>query len=250
MKNVKTWALSLLIAMAAPFCANAQIHQSKSYSKHTTITKIKKEDTCKWKKCQWYIDAGLRIPTNAAIDEDPIKVNYKTGFELALGFQRRIGCKGWYWGMNIAFVTSGVSAKNPGLLDPVWGDESKSSSSHYGFQTIPVTFGWRKWLTNDWMLDLNLGLGAEAYPSNDGVYKYGYIRDMDFPTGGLCVPIGVGARYKKLRINLKYQITACFEKPWGEIQFDRNSHSYNYDYIDDLGSDKRNCLRLTVGYAF
>lgn len=253
MKNIKIWVLSLLFAAAVPFTVDAQVYQSKSYSKKTTITK--KEDTCRWKKFQAYVDAGVRIPTTTLYDYEGIKLNYRSGFELDLGFQLRMGCKGWYWGMSGSFFTSGLSTPRGYSYDYgywEWGDyipgnryeREGGSSTIYGGQLNFTTFGWRTMLSKDVMLDINLGLAIEGN-SEGNLDNAG---NIDYARAGIarfCLPIGVGVQIKKFRINAKYQIAGGDEltgNAWTE--YGDNVQLY------EEGSQMWNSFRLTVGYAF
>lgn len=228
MKKIKSILaiIALVAAMAAP--ASAQVYQSKSYVKKTTVTKTIKD--CKWKKIQGYIDVGARIPT-VSYNEDGVKVNNQAGFEANIGFQRRIGCQGWYWGMNASFFTSGLSTPDTESRDG-------GSVSSVGGQLIPINFGWRTMLSPSVMLDLNIGYGFGAVSDPD-------LEDAgDVDTAGLeealfvCIPVGIGLQINKFRVNVKYQLGGG--AIWG---YDKHRDYIEKDFWNSA-------LRLSVGYAF
>lgn len=251
MKNFKLIALSLIFALAVPFAANAQVYQSKSYVKKTTVTK--KVDNCKWKKFQGYIDAGIRIPTSSAYDDNGLKLNYTAGFELDLGFQLRMGCKGWYWGMSGSFFTSGLSTPDGNwyrddYAAPLPIERKGGSSTIYGGQLNFTTFGWRTMLTEKVMLDINVGLAVDAN-SEGYLDDKGGIEQAYAGIGGFCVPIGIGVQINKIRINAKYQFRGAGDTHgWGFNQSGKEIWEEKGFNIN--GNDMWNSLRLTVGYAF
>lgn len=219
----------LLILAAAAFAAMpaaAQISSNTSYAGTTTI--IKKADTNPWTKWLWYVDASLRVPTagtftnqyeNKYGEAETDNIKFKTGFGADFGFQRRMGRKGWYWGMSLGFFYGGT-------------DTSRDHSEPFGgLRFVPVNFGWRKMLSKSAMLDINAGLGFETH-FNDG-YNYGYEPN----TGSMIFPISVGVQVSKLRVNLKYQVQ--------DFRLDYEHYPGEWHESKIAGM-----LMLSVGYAF
>lgn len=231
---MKTKAIKILLAFAAILiaipAADAQVVKSKSYVKKTTITKT--EDTNPWKKNVWYARAGISIPLGSGGYHNTI--TFPPGFDLDLGFQHRMGSKGWYWGMDIAFCTRSITIKD-------YAGEEGESAARAAFRVGLSNFGWR-WRKGDFYTDVHIGLALECTPigydaDNTSLYQSVWmvpIRPM--------IPIGFGVRWKMLSADLSirpnFMPEAYCEYP--------DTPEY-YDWEDDIYCPT---MLLSVGVAF
>lgn len=193
MKQSK-YILSLLLALAFSFIADAQVYQSKSYVKKTTVTK--EETPNPWKKCQWYGKIGVSIPTSS---DDYYDVAGLVGADLDFGFKLRMGRHGWYWGMDLSLFTGGHKFTD---IDDVV--EFPTSKTIFGAHLGLTNFGWRARF-NDVILDLHAGLAVEVNTSGKIYDEYDDECILKSNTGNFCFPFGVGVSYKKILFDLTYK---------------------------------------------
>lgn len=234
MKHIKVWLIVLLCGCIAPM-ASAQIYQSKSYVKKT---KIEKEYN-PWKKFQGYAKVSARIPTHSSCDYK-FGVSGMPGFEVGLGFKLRMGRHGWYWGMDGNFLTKGVKFN---AEEKFIGD----SKVLFGGRLEFTRFGWRAKIGNI-ITDLHFGFAVEANterPLTTNEYENGINVNYDCSQeiAQFVVPIGFGASYKKVFLDLSYLISTkqgVWSSWWKEYY---NRHVYDKDII------LQNLL-ITVGYHF
>lgn len=241
MKYIKQIAFILLLTLTSQ-AVFAQIHESKSFIRKTTIT-----DNNTWKKCQGFVRAGVLIPVNVS-DECDI-TSPTAGFDLDLGFKLRMGSNGWYWGMDIAFFTTGikhdefttaVSSANHYYFEPEYVD-SKSASGIGGRLGVS-TFGWRARFS-DFILDINAGIAAAIKSPIDYNDAFYISRERMFRVE---VPIGIGLAYKHISIDLSMIVVP--------IPF----YSYGYTIYQPTNSKPEgrwgdlfyNNFRISLGYLF
>lgn len=236
MKQIKHIAATLVLALVAPVLS-AQIYQSKSYVKKTTITKKEKvPDPNPWKKCQWYGRVGVLAPVAVDADCDaPVKLT--AGFDLDFGFKLRMGRHGWYWGMDLAMFTSG--AKVP---DGSYYKYSELVSRSGGSTTAVAgrlgltSFGWRARFS-DFIVDVNAGIAmyvsSEAKMRNKGSFDY-----VRMGIAGAYFPVGLGVAYKKLTLDFTMFVTPPFDR----IHFYAPKITSGYINYSDF--------RIAIGYLF
>lgn len=189
--KLNKYLLVMFMAIAFPVIAGAQVYQSKSYVKKTTVTKEK--DPNPWKKCQWYGKIGARLPMVSG-DEN---FSGRTGVDIEFGFKRRMGRHGWYWGMDLAFYTGGLKVRDARQKD----FDFPISKSYVGGRFGLINFGWRARFT-DVILDLHAGLAVEA---NSSPSIESESRSFASATAAnFIVPCGVQVSYKKFLLDLTY----------------------------------------------
>lgn len=242
MKHIKHIAAALVLAFIAP-TMSAQIYQSKSYIKKTTITKEeKKPDVNPWKKCQWYGRMGVLIPVSVESTYDA-PVNPSAGFDLDLGFKLRMGRHGWYWGMDLAMYTGGASVKSATYYDTRLSHTTTrkgGSTTTVGGRLGLTSFGWRARFS-DFTTDINAGISIYVC-SEAKMHNKGHFDEVSIEPAGIQFPFGIGVAYKKLTLDLTMFVTPPFER----ISFDMKTQS-NYS---DYGSVRHSDFRIAIGYLF
>lgn len=251
MKQIKQIALALLLALTSQ-TVGAQIHESKSYIRKTTITKEKKSDDNYWKKCQWFARAGVLIPVGIS-DNDKLR-SPMAGFDLDLGFKLRMGRHGWYWGMDLAMFSGGLKSKECYKYETKWSKYSGSytertavdgkSITCIGGRLGLTTFGWRARFS-DFILDINAGL-ALGYTSDVDFKDYEGFDSYDCERVRLEIPIGIGLSYKHFTFDLSLLYTPIPEYDYGYYTGNYSHGSLEHKHVDL----RYNNLRLSVGYLF
>lgn len=234
MKHIKHIAAALVLAFIAP-TMSAQIYQSKSYIKKTTITKEeKKPDVNPWKKCQWYGRMGVLIPVSVDYGEAPSSTIKPTaGFDLDFGFKLRMGRHGWYWGMDLAMYTAGVKVSdgthydNRGHLTTRKGGTATAVGGRLGL----TSFGWRARFS-DFTTDINVGLAVQ-FNTEATIHNKGYFDKVSMCPAAPAFPIGLGVAYKKITFDL----TMFIIPPVARVDYGY----YSMNYSD---------FRIAVGYLF
>lgn len=243
MNQIKHIAAALVLALIAP-AMSAQIYQSKSYVKKTTITKEEKApDTNPWKKCQWYGRMGVLIPVSVDKSHDA-HVNPSAGFDLDFGFKLRMGRHGWYWGMDLAMITGGFSVKSATYYDTRTHNtvtRKGGSTSTIGGRLGLTSFGWRAKFS-DFTTDINAGI-AISVCSEAKMHNKGYFDEVYMEPAAIHFPIGIGVAYKKLTLDFTMFVTP----PLQRISFDYSSQSGSSYYS---GSVRYSDFRIAVGYLF
>lgn len=135
----------ILLLACAIFCgaiANAQLVTSRS----SIETKEKKV-----KKTTWMIKAGIatnNVVGDYVVDAVDAKVGYNVGFE----FNRAMGNKGAYWGMDFLFGSRGYKYGED------YGEyEYEGRLTAHNFQWSPFTFGWKIDITDKIAIDPHIG---------------------------------------------------------------------------------------------
>ncbi|MGN0205676.1 MAG: outer membrane beta-barrel protein [Muribaculaceae bacterium] len=200
----------ILVAVIAfiGISASAQIVQS-------TMLNIKKEN-----KTTWFVRAGMSI-NNAAGDatkevkDDGASVGSKFGYDVSVGFQRRIGSSGLYWGEELGFGTRGAKMS----YKDEEGEENSSLLAH-NVKFLPFVLGYKYGITDDIKLDAHLG-GFASYDiagTGSTEWKDGYddgekadssLGELDEDEGyqrfDAGIHVGIGVWYKRYNLDLSYQ---------------------------------------------
>lgn len=245
MRHIKHIAIALLLAFTSQ-AVSAQIHESKSYIRKTTITKETTVDTNPWKKCQWFGRAGVLIPV--AVSEHNDIISPMAGFDLDFGFKLRMGRHGWYWGMDLAMFTGGAKGQKyygyslAGTLEQRDGKTASKVGGRLGF----TTFGWRAKFS-DLILDINAGL-AVSYTSEAkfDLDSYKALREFDDARARLEIPIGIGFAYKRFTLDFALLYSPVVEYDYSYNYRDKNVNQYVSGY-DEL---RYNNFRISIGYLF
>lgn len=197
MKHAKIILAALMILLALP--AGAQVHKSKSFVKKTQV----KEEII-WPKWVWYVRAGIALPTWFDVSADDIST--PPGFDLDFGFQRAMGKKGWYWGLDAAFITQSLTV-----------DQIKLSGVTYKGQSftgvggrIGANVGWRLRASDIFWMDFHTGFAVEAHQGvhmTDGEYHrdlnmYSYVELSDI---NAYIPIGIGFKVKMFTFDIQFR---------------------------------------------
>ncbi len=207
-------ACALLLGAAA----QAQIVTSTSRS--ITREKVKTNTT-------HYVRVGLNFMNVAG--DDAKELDGKVGYDLSWGFQKTLGGKGAYWGMEGGLSSRGYSMKDEGSSWEPYYNPYNPGSGHYvsekeeekmiahNIYYVPFQFGWRFDLGHNISVDPHIG----TFISFDyaGKSKYTYTRDGEeednesYSLGDLDgwqrvdagLKFGVGAWYKNFNLDLSYQ---------------------------------------------
>lgn len=217
--KLKKYLLIIIMAIAFPVIANAQVYQSKSYVKKTTVTKD--EVINPWKKCQWYGKIGARLPI-FTYDSD---MAAHVGADIDFGFKLRMGRHGWYWGMDLALYTGGLKLRDCDQED----FDFPISKTFVGGRLGLTNFGWRARF-NDVILDLHAGLALEVNSAPNIESEYHWFAQEE--AANVIIPWGVQVSYKKFLLDLTY-MSAMMSK-------------IDYQY----GSINYNNFLISVGYLF
>ncbi len=240
MKHIKHIAAALVLSLVAP-AMSAQIYQSKSYVKKTTITKEEKvADPNPWKKCQWYGRMGVLVPVS--VDNEDLPINPTAGFDLDLGFKLRMGRHGWYWGMDLAMFTTGAKVKSATYYDTRVSHTTTrkgGTTTSVGGRLGLTSFGWRARFS-DFMTDINVGISIYAC-SEAVMHNKGHFKKVSMEPAGIQFPIGIGVAYKKLTLDFTMFVTPPYER----ITFDAGTSSST-----TYGSVHYSDFRIAVGYLF
>ena len=238
----------LVIAVAAFIgaSASAQIVQS-------TMLNIKKE-----KKTTWYVRAGVSInnaageATKAVKDESWLYHDHcneassgaKLGYDFSVGFQRRIGNSGLYWGQEFGLGTRGAKLTAIYYYDGEKLGDEKSSLLAHNVKYLPVIFGFKYGITEDIKVDAHVG-GFASYDFagkgkttwTDDETEESSISDLDDAYGyqrlDAGVQAGIGVWYKRYNFDISYQ------KGFISVS----------DYIDNKNVYSSN-LMIRLGIAF
>ena len=197
----------LALFVCAAFCAiamNAQLVTSTS----TKITTAPKES-----KTTWMFKVGMAT-NNFVGDAMEDEVGAKIGYNFGLEFNRTMGKKGAYWGMDFLFGSRGY--KYSESEDGVSYEEKLKT---HNFQWSPFNFGWKINVANKISIDPHVGLFVsidyagkqvssiegygEKYEEEIGIFDEEYDGYIPVDMG---MKIGVGVWFnKKFNLDLTYQ---------------------------------------------
>lgn len=195
MKKVLFIALVALMGLSA----SAQVRTSRTLMKRTN-------------PAVWYVRTGMALWTPNGMDqydkEQGWSASGKVGFDLDFGFNKPIGRKGVYWGMDLGLMTRGTNASY--TFKYVDSKEIyKGSVSGWAVKLTPFSMGYKYALAEDVKIDLHAGLFAMVQVSQKKEPDSSYFDDLEFQDdnagldGGL--QIGAGVWYKKFNVDLSYQ---------------------------------------------
>ena len=206
MKRFLSFACAALCCMVM----NAQLVTSRSVSTIETPKPVVQKES----KTTWMFKLGMATNNfvGDGIDDDvSAKVGYNFGFE----FNRSMGKKGAYWGMDFLFGSRGYKYSES---EDDWDFDYKFKT--HNFQWAPFTFGWKIDVTEKFAIDPHVGLFLSVDYAGKETYSYGYsgnkeeeeigIYDEEFDEDYIPVDfgmkIGVGVWFnKKFNLDLTYQ---------------------------------------------
>lgn len=217
----------LALLVCAAFCAiamNAQLVTSTSQGL-VTEPKAPKES-----KTTWMFKVGMA--TNNFVGENWGDSDTKIGYNFGFEFNRTMGKKGAYWGMDFLFGSRGYKYSE--------GEYDFKHKAH-NFQWSPFTFGWKVDVANKITIDPHLGVFLAIDYAGKQVAEYdGEEGDIsiwdveDYIPVDLGMKIGVGVWFnKKFNLDLTYQ----------------RGFVNAFDFGDDYSSKTNNFL-IRLGYAF
>lgn len=222
----------LLIAVLAVFglSANAQLNLSRTFSSKKSST-------------EWILRAGVNfagLSQSACSDHDTSDdFGSKTGYDVAISFQKPLSDFGMFWGMELGLGTRGYSYEH----------DSKNSSYEesllaHNVRFSPFTFGYAYSINDNMKVDAHLGgwvsydfAGTQKWEktysdeTEDGDCSIGDLDGYTEIDAG--VTFGVGFWYNRFNIDLSWQR--------GFINM--------FDYECDCGKYTSNIM-LRVGVAF
>lgn len=183
---------SLICALCLGAVAQAQIITS-------TSSNVIREQ--KVSKTTSYVRLGLNMMNMTGDGAEDL--GSKAGYDFSYGFQKAMGSKGGYWGMEVGLSSRGYSYEE--------GDYEQSLMAH-NIYYVPFQFGWKFNVGHNITIDPHIG----AFLSGDyaGKLKVEYdgesedanisdIEDYQYVDAGL--KLGVGVWYKRLNLDLSYQ---------------------------------------------
>lgn len=118
----------------------------------------------------WYLRAGLFVNNVAGANEftdnrEGRSIGSKLGYDIAIGFQKSIKDKGFYWGMEFGLGTRG--AKNERSSETY---SLKRSFVAHDIKLTPLMFGYKYAFSDVMSLDVHLGaFGGFAYAGKGNV---------------------------------------------------------------------------------
>ena len=196
MKKVLLVALVALMGLSA----SAQVRTSRTLMKRSN-------------PAVWYARTGMALWTPYGMDEYDKEQGWsasgKVGFDLDFGFNKPIGRKGVYWGMDLGFMTRGTNASYTEEFTES-KEIYKGSVSGWAVKLTPFSMGYKYALSEDIKVDLHAGLFAMIQISQKtkepGLSRFD---NLEFPDdsagldGGL--QVGAGVWYRKFNVDLSYQ---------------------------------------------
>ena len=213
MKRFLSFACAALCCMIM----NAQLVTSRS---------VASVSTPKESKTTWMFKVGMA--TNNFVGENWGDSDTKIGYNFGFEFNRTMGKKGAYWGMDFLFGSRGYKYSE--------GEYDFKHKAH-NFQWSPFTFGWKVDVANKITIDPHLGVFLAIDYAGKQVAEYdGEEGDIsiwdveDYIPVDLGMKIGVGVWFNK---KLTYQR--------GFV----NAFDFGEDY-----SSKTNNFLIRLGYAF
>lgn len=221
MKKVLLVALVALMGLSA----SAQVRTSRTLMKRTN-------------PAVWYARTGMALWTPYGMDEYDKERGWsasgKVGFDLDFGFNKPMGRKGVYWGMDLGFMTRGANASYTEEFTES-KEIYKGSVSGWAVKLTPFSMGYKYALSEDIKVDLHGGLFVLAQITQKTKSSSSYFEYLEFEEdsagldGGL--QVGAGVWYKKFNVDLSYQAGLVPE-------------------VINTPGMKLGALLLRVGYAF
>lgn len=180
-----------LCTMLCSLAMNAQLVSSHSAS----LTQAPKAPS----RTTWMVRIGVGSNTFAGDDYD--KTDSKVGYFFGFEFNKAIGQKGGYWGMDFDLASRGFA------VDKVY------KFTAHTFQWSPFIFGWKIGIPNSkFSIDPHIGAYLAVDYAGKMVYDNSSIPDVkigdmnDYNRFDAGLKIGVGAWYNnKFNIDFTYQ---------------------------------------------
>ena len=118
----------------------------------------------------WYLRAGMSVnnvaEANTFSEETDGSIGSKIGYDVAVGFQKSIKDRGFYWGMEFGLGTGG--AKNE--METESSYVYKQSYVAHNIKLTPLLFGYKYAFSDVMSLDVHLGaFGGFAYAGKGNV---------------------------------------------------------------------------------
>lgn len=168
----------------------------------------------------WYLRAGMSVNNVAGANEftdngEGRSIGSKIGYDVAVGFQKSIKDRGFYWGMEFGLGTGG--AKNE--METESSYVYKQSYVAHNIKLTPLLFGYKYAFSDVMSLDVHLGaFGGFAYAGkgkedqkwsstseeekDSNEYGIDHALDTRFDAG---IQAGVGVWFSLFNIDLTYQ---------------------------------------------
>ena len=190
MKKIVSFVCAALCCVAM----NAQLVTSRSVSV-STAPKAPSRTT-------WMVRLGLA--TNNFVGEHADDLGAKIGYTFGFEFNKSMGQRGAYWGMDFTFASRGYSFDEDGYEEKLKLHE---------FQWAPFTFGWKIPVANSIAIDPHVGIFAAGDIAGKWTFKEdGETEDVkigdidDLRRYDIGMKIGVGVWFKnKFNVDLTYQ---------------------------------------------
>ncbi len=184
---------------------NAQQHLYQG-----TVFNITKE-----RKTDWFVRVGMTMNNATGGDLKEVEEEYdasfgtNVGYDISVGFNRKMGSSGIYWGMEYGLGTRGYKAS-------IKNDEDETSCKvlNHGVKISPFTLGFKYGFTDKLKVDAHLGayvscdFASSATDFNYDSFNYGdyfiepYFDDVFFDAG---IQAGIGIWYGRFNLDLIYQ---------------------------------------------
>ena len=204
------------------------------------------------KKTTWYVKLGGTFATLTGWEDEDIDNSSKMGYLVGIAFDRAVGTKGWFIGAGLQLRSKGGKTESYWYQDVSDGGASWTDREHndctYNINTIeiPLYFGYKFHITDNWSVDLRIGgfanydlwgnmkkktygwYDGKSYDNGETKTNMGDWEDYDSYSAGALA--GLGVWYKKFNLNLTYEFGLL-------------------EQFGEAGGKERNWL-LTFGYAF
>ncbi len=185
------------------FSATAQLVQG------TIVNQIKE------RKTDWFVRVGMTMNNATGGDLKEVEKKYdasfgtNVGYDISVGFNRKIGSSGIYWGMEYGFGTRGYKAS-------IKNDKEDTTSKllSHNFKISPFTLGFKYGFTDKLKVDAHLGAYASCdFASSADHFDYDsfdagdyfiepYFEDIFFDAG---IQAGIGVWYGRFNLDFIYQ---------------------------------------------
>lgn len=210
---------SFVCAAVLGLSAQAQLVTSRSITK--VATPVENRTT-------WMVRVG--VGTNKFVGDDFKDFGTKAGYWLGAEFNKTLGKRGAYWGMDFALASRGYSYED---------EYQKMKLAAHNIHWSPFIFGWKIDVADsDFSIDPHLGL----FMSLDYAGKYKYESNNREET----TKIGDATDYNRFDVGLKVGVGVWYKKRYNlDLTFQRGFLADDTDY--DGGTSN---FMVRLGYAF
>ncbi len=195
----------LLIAVLAIFglSANAQLNLNRTFAQKKSST-------------TWILRAGANF---AGVTGDGAEdLGSKTGYDVAISFQKPLSDFGMFWGMELGVGTRGYSFDNTEYNE--YYEEnyiSEGNALAHNVRFSPFTFGYAYSINDDIKIDAHLGAWVSYDFAGDYSWTKGWesdepeedstsLSDLDgYQALDYGMTLGVGVWYKRLNLDLSWK---------------------------------------------